>query len=69
VYSDSCWGDYGGKWSEFKEDEFIDMMKYCYNNKDIVYVKGKQSSIDASVYTKQQFIKNISRVIDLYINV
>ena len=69
VYSESCWGDYGGKWSEFKEDEFIDMMKYCYNNKDIVYAKGKQASLDASAYTKQQFIKNISRVINLYINV
>ena len=69
VYSERCWGDYGGKWSEFKEDEFIDMMRYCYNNRDQVVYKGKQSSLDASVYTKQQFIKNISKVINLYINV
>jgi len=69
VYSEKCWGDYGGKWSEFKEEEFIDMMIYCYNNRDQVVYKGKQSSLDASVYTKQQFIKNISKVINLYINV
>ena len=69
VYSENRWGDYGGKWSEFKEQEFIDMMRYCYNNRDQVVYKGKQSSIDASVYTKQQFIKNISKVINLYINV
>ena len=69
VYSERCWGDYGGKWSEFKEEEFIDMMRYCYNNRDQVVYKGKQSSLDASAYTKQQFIKNISKVINLYINV
>ena len=69
VYSERCWGDYGGKWSEFKEEEFIDMMRYCYNNRDQVVYRGKQSSLDASVYTKQRFIKNISKVINLYINV
>lgn len=67
VYSEKYWGDHGGKWSQFKEDEFIEMMRYCYKNKDVVYSKGRQSSIDASAYTTERFIKNISKVIDLYI--
>jgi glycosyltransferase involved in cell wall biosynthesis len=69
VYSKIFWGDYAGRWSEFKEEEFMDMMHHCYNNRDQVVYKGKQSSLDASIYTKQQFIKNISEVINLYINV
>jgi glycosyltransferase involved in cell wall biosynthesis len=67
VYSENYWGDYGGKWSEFKEDEFMEMMKYCYDNQEIVVSKGKQASEDACIYTKEAFIKNISKVIDLYI--
>lgn len=69
VYSENYWGDYGGKWSEFKEDEFMEMMKYCYDNRDVVVSKGKQASLDACIYNKETFIKNISKVIDLYIKV
>ena len=69
VYSEKFWGDYAGKWSDFKEDEFIEMMWFCYKNKDVVYERGKKSSIDASVFTKEKFIKNISNVIDLYIKI
>lgn len=67
VFSENFWGDYGGKWSQFKEDEFIEMMWFCYKNKEVVYQRGKYASIDASTYTKQIFIKNISNVINLYI--
>jgi glycosyltransferase involved in cell wall biosynthesis len=67
VYSENCWGDYGGRWSEFKEEEFMEMMKYCYDNRDVVISKGKKVSLDACVYNKESFIKNISKIIDLYI--
>jgi len=67
VYSKYFWGDYAGKWSEFNEEEFIEMMLFCYKNKEVVYDRGKKSSLDASMYTKQKFIKNISDIIDLYI--
>lgn len=68
IYSEKYWGDHGGKWSQFKEDEFIEMMRFCYNNKNVVVEKGKQSAVDASVYTADKYIKNICAVMDLYIN-
>lgn len=68
VYSEGFWGDYGGKWCEFKEDQFSEMMWFCYKNREVVYEYGKQSSINASLYTKNKFIKNISNIMDLYIN-
>lgn len=67
VYSENFWGDYGGKWSEFKDDEFIEMMWFCYKNREVVYDRGKRASINAMTYNKQSFIKNISNIVDLYI--
>lgn len=67
VYSENFWGDYAGKWSEFKEDDFIEKMIFCYKNRDVVYEHGKHVSLDASIYTKNRFIKNVSNILDLYI--
>jgi len=67
VYSTMFWGDHGGKWCDFKTDEFIDVMRYCYKNRDVVAEKGRLSSVDASKFTREKFIKNISDVLNLYI--
>ena len=67
VYSTGYWGDYGGKWSEFKEDEMIEMMRYCYNNRGEVIKKGILASQQASVFTKERFLKKIDEVITKYI--
>ena len=67
VYSTGYWGGYGGKWSEFNEDEMIDKMLYCYNNRDEVIKKGKLASENASKFSINQFVKNLEYLIDSYI--
>lgn len=67
VYSKFCWGDYGGKWSDFKEEDMIKKMLYCYNNREIVVDKGRKASESAKIYSKQFFLNNLTKVIDLYI--
>ena len=67
VYSTGCWGNYGGKWSEFNEDDMIEKMLYCYNNREEVISKGKKASIIANKYNKNLFIKNLSNVLNQYI--
>ena len=67
VYSTGCWGNYGGKWSEFNEDNMIEKMLYCYNNREEVISKGKKAAVAASKYNKNLFIKNLSNVLNQYI--
>lgn len=67
VHSTNYWGDYAGKWSEFKDDDMIDKMIYCYNNRDIVQSRGVLASESASKFTQELFIKNIDRILTRYI--
>ena len=67
VYSTGCWGKHGAKWSEFKEQDMIEKMLYCYNNREEVISKGKKAAIIANKYNKQLFIKNLSNVLNQYI--
>lgn len=67
VYSTGCWGNYGGKWSEFNEQDMIEKMIYCYNNREEVISKGKKASTVASVYNKELFIKNLSDILCQYV--
>ena len=67
VYSTGCWGNYGGKWSEFNEDDMIEKMLYCYNNREEVISKGKKAAVTASKYNKNLFIKNISIILNQYV--
>ena len=67
VYSTGYWGGYGGRWTEFNEDEMIEQMIYCYNNRDEVVEKGKLAVERANKFTINRFIKNIESLIDSYI--
>lgn len=67
VYSTQSWGNYAGKWSEYDEDDMVDKMLYCYNSKNEVIDKGRLSSIKASKYTKDRFIKNLMGIINDYV--
>lgn len=67
AYSTGCWGSYVGKWSQFNEEDMIEKMLYCYNNRDVVIGKGKKASIVARQYDKGSFIKNLSSVLDQYV--
>ena len=67
VYSTGCWGKHGAKWSEFKEQEMIEKMIYCYNNREEVVSKGKNASVIAKKYNKELFIKNLSKILDQYV--
>lgn len=62
VPSDGYWENPGGKWSKYKEESMIEMMRYCYNNPDEIISKGKLASIDASKFTEDLFL---TRLIDL----
>ena len=67
VYSTKPWGGYAGKWSEFDEDDLINTMVYCYNNRNEVKEKGFIASKDASLFTEERFINNIVNILNLYI--
>lgn len=67
VYSTGCWGGYGGKWSEFKENEMSETMLSCYNNIDVVKIKGKLASVSVQKFSKNNFIKNLNKVLNYYI--
>jgi glycosyltransferase involved in cell wall biosynthesis len=67
VYSTKQWGGYAGKWSEFDEDDLINKMVYCYNNRNEVKEKGFIASKDASLFTEERFINNIVNILNLYI--
>ncbi len=67
VYSTGCWGNYAAKWSRFKEQNMIEKMLYCYNNREEVVSKGKKASISASKYNKYLFIKNLSNILNQYL--
>lgn len=67
VYSNQAWGNYAGKWSEYDEDDMIDKMIYCFNNKEDVHKKGLLSSLKAREYSKERFINNLTEIINDYI--
>jgi glycosyltransferase involved in cell wall biosynthesis len=67
VYSTQAWGNYAGKWSEYNEDDMIDKMIYCFNNKEDVHKKGLSSSLKAGEYSKERFINNLTEIINDYI--
>ncbi len=67
VYSTQAWGNYAGKWSEYNEDDMIDKMIYCFNNKEDVHKKGLSSSLKAVEYSKERFINNLTEIINDYI--
>lgn len=67
VYSTGCWGNYGAKWSEFKETAMIEKMVYCYNNREEVISKGKKSALAAGKFNKYFFIKNLSNILNQYV--
>ena len=67
VFAEACWGNSGGKWSEFDENDMIERMLYCYNHKDEVIEKGKLAAKDASQFTKQRFLKKIDEILTEYL--
>lgn len=67
VYSTQSWGNYAGKWSEYDEDDMIDKIIFCYNNREEVYKKGTLSSLKASEFSKDKFIKNLVTIINDYV--
>lgn len=67
VYSTKQWGGFCGKWSEFDEDDLIEKLVYCYNNRDEVKSKGYIASKDAAVFTENRFINNIVNLMNQYV--
>jgi glycosyltransferase involved in cell wall biosynthesis len=67
VYSSGYWGDVGGKWSEFNEEELVETMIYCYNNKSDVATKGLFAADKAKVFTRSNYIKNVLSIMDKYV--
>jgi glycosyltransferase involved in cell wall biosynthesis len=66
IPSTGYWETPGGRWSKYDEEHMIETMKYCYNNRDIVYQKGKISSENVSKLNINNFINQISSVINIY---
>lgn len=67
VFAKSSWGDGGGKWSEFNEDDMIEKMIYVYKNREEVIEKGKLAAKDAGQFTKQKFLKKIDEILTEYL--
>ncbi len=66
-WSEECWGDYGGKWSSYNEDEMIESMLYCYNNREEVINKGILASKLASQFTVSRYISEIESILQKYL--
>ncbi len=62
-----AWGNSCGKWSEFDEDDMIEKMIYCYNNKDDIKHKGYLASKQAGQFTKENFLKKLDNILSEYI--
>lgn len=59
VFSEWSWGYSNGFWSKFNEDDMIDKLRYCYNNPNKVINYGKKSSIKASKFNVERFVKKL----------
>ena len=67
VFAKASWGDGGGKWSEFDEDDMMEKMLYCYKHRDKVVEKGIIAANDAGRFTKQRFLKKLDEIITEYL--
>lgn len=67
VFAKASWGDGGGKWSEFDEEDMVEKMLYVYKNKEEVIEKGKLAAKDAHQFTKQKFLKKIDEILTEYL--
>ncbi len=56
----------GGKYSKYDEDHMIETMRFCYKNRDLVHKKGILASDDAKKFNLNNFIENITKIIDIY---
>jgi len=66
--SKGFWKNPGGKWSKYDEEHMIETMRYCYDNPDKVQSKGVLASKDAIKLSKQNFKKNLTHVLNKYID-
>ena len=69
VPSKGYWKNPGGKWSKYDEEHMIETMRYCYNNPDKVKLKGIAASEDTVKLSKQNFKKNLTWVLNEYIDI
>jgi len=66
--SKGFWKNPGGKWSKYDEEHMIETMRYCYNNPDKVKSKGILANKNAIKLSKQNFKKNLTGVLNEYID-
>lgn len=55
------WEFPGAKWSLYDEDDMIETMRYCYQNRSVVKQKGLVSSEDVAKLSNLNFAKNLFR--------
>ncbi len=61
------WSNAGGKWSQYDEEDMIEKMIYCYDNRDEVKHKGYLAAKHASQFTKERFLKKIDSILSEYL--
>lgn len=60
VPADSYWNIPGARWSDFKDSDFIDQMRFAYNNRSEVLKKGILSKETMKQFTLQRFLKELT---------
>jgi glycosyltransferase involved in cell wall biosynthesis len=63
VMATGAWSHSNGFWADFSEDSMIETMRWCYNNRENVYEKGRLASKKVETLNENNTIMNILNVI------
>lgn len=66
VPSKWSWGYSNGFWSEFNEDDMIDIMRLVYNNPDKVELFGKLSAKRSAKFTVNAFVNTLIKTLQFF---
>jgi glycosyltransferase involved in cell wall biosynthesis len=59
VPSTGYWTVPGGKWSDFSNDDMVEAMRVCYNNRDILKSKGLLAVEKAKEFSLERFFNSL----------
>jgi glycosyltransferase involved in cell wall biosynthesis len=59
VPAEGYWGLPGAKWSDFKDSDFIELMRVAYNNQHLVKTKGNLAVSAIIPFTLERYLKGL----------
>jgi glycosyltransferase involved in cell wall biosynthesis len=64
VPSTGYWATPGGRWSDFKDQDMIEAMRYCYQHRSEVQAKGRSAADTAKQFTLEKFIAELLLILN-----